>query len=72
VVQIELFVVGLSDDTAPKIFRGMGLAARQLSIPAVPTTILGVEALSIPGALVEVRAMGVVARAEVERSSSMR
>lgn len=60
VAQLEVFVVGLAEDTAAQVFRGMGLAARQLALPPVPTTILGVAALSVPGALVEVRAVGVV------------
>lgn len=60
IVQLELFVVGLNDVSSADVFRGMGRAARDLGIPAVATTILGVEALSIPGALVEVRALGLV------------
>ncbi|NYG59840.1 enamine deaminase RidA (YjgF/YER057c/UK114 family) [Nocardioides daedukensis] len=58
IVHLQLFVVGLTPDLAPQVYRGMGRASRESGLPAVPTTIVGVTGLTVPGALVEVVAIG--------------
>ncbi|HEY9562414.1 MAG TPA: Rid family hydrolase [Nocardioides sp.] len=60
IVHLQLFVVGLTPDLAPQVYRGMGRASRESGLPAVPTTIVGVTGLTVPGALVEVVAIGAV------------
>lgn len=58
VIHLQLFVVGLDPDRAGSVYRGIGLAARDATMPAVPTTVVGVSGLAVPGALVEVVAIG--------------
>jgi enamine deaminase RidA (YjgF/YER057c/UK114 family) len=60
IVSLELFVVGLGPDTVDDVYRGIGKAAKEAGFGRVPTTVLGVAALAVPGALVEVRAVGVL------------
>ncbi|MDT0202732.1 Rid family hydrolase [Nocardioides sp. AE5] len=55
---LDLFVVDLRPDDLAQVYRGMGRAARDLGFGAVATTILGVSALAVPDARVEVKATG--------------
>ncbi|WP_185995959.1 RidA family protein [Nocardioides campestrisoli] len=59
IVSLDVFVVGLSQDTVDDVYRGIGRAAKEAGFGPVPITVLGVAALAVPGALAEVRAIGV-------------
>ena len=60
-VSLDVYVVGLDEASAQDVYRGIGRAARSAGFGAVLTTVLGVAALAVPGARVEVKAMGVAA-----------
>lgn len=59
ILTLDVFVVDLDETSVGDVYRGIGRAARAAGFGAVPITVLGVAALAVPGALVEVRATGV-------------
>lgn len=55
---LDVFVVGLDEESTGQVYRGIGRAARDHGFGAVMTTVLGVSALAVPQARVEVKATG--------------
>ena len=55
---LDIFVVDLNADDLALVYRGMGRAAHDCGFGAVATTLLGISALAVPHARVEVRATG--------------
>ncbi len=59
-VKITLLVVGWLESMQGELFAGMGAAAQDHPLPAVPITLVGVESLFLDAALIEIEGVAVV------------
>lgn len=58
--KLNIFVVGWSEDRQGELAEGLIAAGTRTPLPQVPITLLGVEALFVGAALVEIEAVAVV------------
>jgi enamine deaminase RidA (YjgF/YER057c/UK114 family) len=62
VAKINIFVVDLGEATMAAVYQGLGRASREVGAQSTATTLIGVSALGVPGALFEIEATAVLAR----------
>ena len=60
VVKFTMYVVDPTEENLNELYRGIGRASKELGGIATGTTLVGVTALSVPGAVYEVDAIAVV------------
>lgn len=60
IVRLNYYVVGLDEDRGAQVQRGLGRAVRELGMPAVPGTMVGITGLLLKDLLIEIDGIAAV------------